>query len=149
MILKYTATLNPEPTMSTVRRESNPLFFLALSWNAAFSAICGLIMVVAPTVVAGWLGWGSASVIIGIGVFLLLFAARLILAVRARELLRWEARAIVFGDIGWVVGSVLLVSLLHIRFSLTGLLLVLSTAFVVGAFAALQAEGLRRRASGT
>jgi hypothetical protein len=106
-------------------------------------------MVVAPTVVAGWLGWGSEPVIVGIGAFLLLFAARLILAVRARELLRWEARAIVFGDIGWVVGSILVVSLLHIRFSLTGLLLVLATALIVGAFAALQAEGLRRTASTT
>jgi hypothetical protein len=138
-----------EPAMSTVRRESNPLFFLALSWNAAFSAFCGLIMVVAPTVVAGWLGWGSESVMIGIGVFLLLFGARLTMAVSARELLQWEARAIVFGDIGWVIGSVLLVSLFHIRFSLTGLLLVLSSAFVVGVFAALQAQGLRRTASTT
>lgn len=130
--------------MSSVHRKSSPLFFLALSWNAAFSAACGLVMVVAPGVVAGWLGWGSNAVIMGIGVFLLLFAARLLLAVKAQHLLQWEARAIVFGDIGWVVGSVLLVALFHARFSLTGVLLVLSTAVVVGVFAGLQTVGLQR-----
>jgi hypothetical protein len=100
-------------------------------------------MLAAPAVVAGWLGWGSETVIMVIGAFLLLFAARLSLAIRARQLLRWEARAIVFGDVAWVIGSVVLVTLFHDRFSFTGALLVLSTALVVGLFAGLQAAGLR------
>jgi len=130
--------------MSHISRESGPVFFRALSWNAVFSIACGLIMVLAPSSVAAWLGWGHSAVIVGIGVFLVLFAARLFLAVRSGQLFRWEAQAIVAGDAGWVVGSVLLVALFHTRFSTTGVLLVLGTALVVGCLAAVQMAGMRR-----
>jgi hypothetical protein len=130
--------------MYSVNRTRNPLFFTAITANAVFSSLCGLVMAATPTTVAGWLGITRTADIVAIGVFLLGFAG-FMLWIRSRgRIVAPVAWGIVIGDLGWVAYSAVLVGGFSQHFSTFGLWLIVDVALLVGAFAGLQARGLLR-----
>jgi hypothetical protein len=131
-----------EFAMHSVTQTRNPLFFTAITINAVFSILCGLVMAATPAAVAGWLGITRTADVVSIGVFLLVFAG-LLLWVRWRGSLAAPlAWGIVIGDLGWVVFSAVLLGGFSQHFSGPGLWLIVDVALLVGLFAGMQARGL-------
>lgn len=128
--------------MNVVDRDTVPVFFRALSLNALFSGGCSLVMMLSPGSVSLWLGWGAPSVIMGIGLFLALFAVRLAVAAWRGRLPVVEARLVIGGDYAWVVGSVVLLSVFSGRFSPSGFVTVAAVALVVLGLAFFQQRSL-------
>jgi hypothetical protein len=131
-----------EFAMYSVTRARNPLFFTAITINAVFSILCGLVMAATPNTVAVWLGITRTADIVAVGVFLLGFAGLLLW-------IRWRGRifvpmawGIVIGDLGWVAYSAVLVGGFSQHFTGLGLWLIADVALLVGLFAGLQARGL-------
>jgi hypothetical protein len=131
-----------ELAMYSVTQTRNPLFFTAITANAVFSSLCGLVMAATPTTVAGWIGITRTADIVAIGLFLLGFAGLLLW-------IRWRGRivtpmawGIVIGDLGWVAYSAVLVGGFSQHFTGLGLWLIADVALLVGLFAGLQARGL-------
>lgn len=129
----------------------NHLLLRALMLNAAFSAFSALIMFIAGGWVAEQLGLPSAVQVYAVAGFLALFALQLGNIVRTRNIRIWEIAGIIGGDIAWVIGSVVLVTLYFQSITATGLILIDIAAVAVLTFAILQIRGLkefRRTASG-
>ena len=122
--------------------DKNTLFFHAIAANAIFSTVCGLVMILAPERIAIWLGLERTADILATGIFLLGFAAFLLVA-RLRGKLNFKlAWAVVVGDLSWVIFSLVLVTGFASSFSTLGIWLIVDVAITVGVFAALQARGL-------
>ena len=130
--------------MYCVTQTRNPLFFTAITFNAVFSSLCGLVMAAMPTTVAGWLGITRTADIVAIGVFLLGFAGFLLWVRWRGSIVTPIAWGIVIGDLGWVAYSVVLVGSFSQHFTGLGLWLIVGVALLVGLFAGLQARGLLR-----
>jgi hypothetical protein len=130
--------------MHNITQTHNPLFFTAITINAAFSSLCGLVMAATPATVASWLGITRTADIVAVGVFLLGFAGFL-LWIRSRgRIVAPLAWGIVVGDLGWVAYSAVLVAGFAEHFTALGVWLIVDVAALVGLFAALQAWGLVR-----
>jgi hypothetical protein len=128
-----TTTLRPAPTDRLLR--------CALRLDAAASGALGGTGLVAAPALGDLLG-APAPAVLGIGAFLTAFAAALV-ALAARPVVHPPlARAVVLGNAGWVVGSVLVAVLVPLPTA--GIVVVLGQAVAVAAFAGLQALGLRR-----
>lgn len=123
------------------------LLSTALAANAAFSGATGLAAALAAPAVAGALGTVPAWVVGGLGAGLVLFAA--LVAVEARRRRPAMVKAIVAADIGWVLGSVLIVAVGGRWLSGGGNRLVLGLALVVALLAAMQTAGLRSASAGS
>ena len=122
---------------------SNNLLLHALRMNAAFSALSALMLLIAAPWVAAQLGLASPVPVYVVGAGLVGFALQLWNIVRTGEIRRWEIRAIIGGDIAWIVGSAVLVALCYAQITLTGLLLVDFIALAVLYFAVQQIRGLK------
>ena len=115
----------------------------ALRLNAAFSAISAICLFLAGGWVAAQLGLASAVPVYLVAGGLVLFALQLILIVRTGRIRHWEVRAIIGGDIAWVIGSAVLVALFYESITTIGLVMVDGVAIAVAVFAFLQIRGLR------
>jgi hypothetical protein len=120
------------------------LLFRALGANGLFSLTCGLIMVVAAGPVSAFIGLENVYWTLGLGVMLVLFGASLLLHFRRKKVSRIEAVAISVMDLGWVIGSAVLVLLAPELLSRAGLLAVIAVAVIVLLFFELQALALWR-----
>ena len=121
----------------------NHLLLRALMLNAAFSAFSALIMFIAGGWVAEQLGLPSTVQVYALAGFLAVFALQLGNIVRTRNIRIWEIAGIIGGDIAWVIGSVVLVTLYFQSITATGLILIDIAALAVLTFAILQIRGLR------
>jgi len=121
----------------------NHLLLRALMLNAAFSAFSALIMFIAGGWVAKQLGLPSAVQVYALAGFLAVFALQLGNIVRTRNIRIWEIAGIISGDIAWVIGSVVLVTLYFHSITATGLILIDIAALAVLTFAILQIRGLK------
>ena len=119
----------------------------ALLGNALFSSICGLAMIVASGPIAAFIDLGPASILPGIGIGLLLFAADLVHQATRRELSAARAWITVLGDFGWIVGTAVLLVGFPSVLGFMGKLVAVDVALVVGAFMVAQWFGLRRLAA--
>ncbi len=116
---------------------------LLLRLNAVNSFVCGLVLLVGAEWFADWLGTGHPGWIRVVGAGLLPFAALLVwTAAGDVDRLRSETPMIVAGDLGWVIASVIALTLGW--FSGAGVALVIAMALVVDAFALLQWRDWRR-----
>jgi len=111
--------------------------------NAASSMISGGVMAAIPNTIDDLLDTGRPGWIHLIGIGLMLFATIVAITARFdRPKLKVATSAIVVGDIGWVVGSV--VTVLLGWYSGGGVVAVLAVAAMVDVFAVLQWRALRR-----
>lgn len=116
--------------------------------NAGFSTLCGLILLLAGGALEPELG-APALALRAVGLLLLPFALGLGLNARRATPRRGEAWLAVALDLGWVLGSVLLILGELWPLTVAGRWSVIGVAGVVALFAVLQALGLRRaRAAG-
>lgn len=133
--------------MHTVSSKTHPGLFRALTANALFSGLSALTLLMAPAMVAGWLGSGQTGLLLVIGGGLLLFALRLGMLVRNGEAAVTEVWTIIAGDLGWVAGSALLILLALGRgtptLSTAGIMLIGVIGTVVLLFALWQYRALK------
>lgn len=120
--------------------------FLAL--NATFSMIIGFGVILATDLASEVLfsGEGSwqATTLRVLGIGLLMFALELFLVTSNRFITKKQVLIITMLDIGWVVGSALLLLTTSSAFSTTGVNLIALVASVVALFAAGQYIGARK-----
>lgn len=125
------------------------LLLRALRLNAIFSASSALMLLLAGPWVAAQLGLSGAIPVYVTAGLLTVFALQLGNIVRTRKLRTLEIAVIIIGDIAWVVGSVILVTLFYSSLTTVGLVLVDMVAIAVLYFAIQQIRGLRALRSGT
>ena len=131
-------------TTSMVTADDTAFIRNVLKANALFSALSGLLCVLASTQVAAFLGIGEPTVITVLGVLLLIFAADLSFLATRRHISPKFVRAVMVADILWVVGSAVLLLTGWVPFSVGGKWIVGLAAVVVAVFAELEYIGLKR-----
>ena len=112
--------------------------------NGISTALCGLALLLAPTPLAELIGVPVPALLAAVGAGLVLYAAGLFWTARRRPIPGAAAWAAIVMDLGWVVGSLVLVEaglLTSIGVVLVGLV-----ALAVFVFAALQFVGVRQTA---
>ncbi|MXQ07375.1 hypothetical protein GQ651_05900 [Alphaproteobacteria bacterium GH1-50] len=119
-----------------------------LGLNAAFSLVMGVALTIAPAAAADLFFTETASwqvtVLRLLGIGLILFGADLILMVRDRFLTKGKVMAITVMDVGWVVGSAILLITAGALVTGTGKAVILVVAAFVAIFAAGQYSGARK-----
>jgi len=115
----------------------------ALIANALFSALSGLALVGFGESVSQWMGVAPPWLLRTVGAGLLAFAAFLFWEARRAVLNPARALLATLADLGWVMGSVVLLLLPIATFSSVGRWTVALVAAVVLIFALLQLAGLR------
>ncbi|MDH3621743.1 MAG: hypothetical protein OER91_12680 [Gammaproteobacteria bacterium] len=121
----------------------NTRLLRALRLNAIFSASSALMMLLAGPWVAAQLGLTSVMPVYVTAALLAVFALQLGNIVRTRKIHDLEIVGIIFADIAWVVGSVVLGALFYSSLTATGLVLVDVAAIVVLYLAIQQIRGLK------
>ena len=122
--------------------EFSPLLRNSLRANAAFSATCGLVLLSASDSLASLFGVPNPLLLAALGANLVGFATALVFLASRETIRRSLAMAVVWLDLGWVVGSVPV--LLAAGLTSAGNWLVLIVMDVVLLFAVLQYLGIRR-----
>ena len=114
----------------------------ALRVNAIFSALCAIDLLLFSRPIANMMGGFDAIYLIFLGIGLVGFAA-LLLFVSERDTIDLRmAGFITFMDLGWVLGSVLLMIFGTAWLSTTGLVLIAGVAVVVAVCAYFQIKGI-------
>lgn len=123
-------------------RDDGGFLRLALRLDAAASGTLGVAALLAAPALSDLSGLGTGA-LRGIGVFLVAYAAALVLLAALRVIPRPAAWAVVAGNLAWAVGTGVLAFTVH-DLTTAGTVLVLAQALAVTAFADLQWVGLRR-----
>jgi hypothetical protein len=123
-------------------RDDGQLLRFALRLDAAASGALGVLSVAAAPALADLLGPGAGA-LRGIGAFLLVYAAGLVLLAGLRSIPRPAAWTVVVGNLAWAAGTTVLAFAVH-ELTTFGTVVVLAQAAAVAAFADLQWVGLRR-----
>lgn len=121
----------------------NILLLRALRLNAIFSASSALMLLLAGPWVAAQLGLTSVMPVYATAALLGVFALQLGNIVRTRKIHNLEIATIIFADIAWVIGSVVLSALFYSSLTVAGLVLVDVVAIVVLYLAIQQIRGLK------
>lgn len=117
-----------------------------LQVNGCFSLLSGVLILILARPLAGWMGIPEPRWLSVLGPGLIVFGGLVLVLGLKRSPPLIQARAVIWLDWAWVLGSIGLVSLASRYLTTAGLWLVLGVALVVAAFAALQQAGLRRAA---
>lgn len=131
-------------TRSRIGRDGGRLLATSVSYNAIFSAICGVTLIVGAPLLSGAFGvagWILASV----GLGLVGFAALLLWLLAAPRRLTSGARAVVFADVAWVLGASVLIVGFPTLLPPAGRVALGAVSVVVAVIAVGQAVGLSRR----
>jgi hypothetical protein len=119
-------------TQAINTKESNAkLLVNALRANGLFSLLSGLLMLVLQDTLASWFGQINPLYFAGLGVGLMVFSGRLLYLAGPGKLLRLEAKVIIGSDIGWVVGSIVLLALFFASISFAGVVATLLVSVVL------------------
>lgn len=118
------------------------LLFRTLLANGGFSAISGVAMLALSGPIAALIGLPDARWISGLGVGLIAFGGSLLIHGLRKKVGRAEAIAISVMDLGWVIGSVVLLLLWPELFTSAGVVVILAVAAIVLVFFELQAYAL-------
>lgn len=114
----------------------------ALIWNALFSTLSGLTILLAQGWVLRILGLARSVNLLILGVGLMVFAATLVINARKQQVKKSDAWIAVVMDLAWVASSCILIFL--VPFSTQGKWVVGLVAELVLMFAVLQFVGIRR-----
>jgi len=128
--------------MSQIVGASESLLKRALAGNAAFSALCGAVVLLFDRELVEFLGLPGQGSLAILGACLVVYAATLWLNARRPKISMAEAWIAVGMDLTWVIGSYVLI--FAIPFSLGGKWVVALVAEAVLVFAILQWMGIRR-----
>ncbi|MBW0089133.1 hypothetical protein I4I73_07465 [Pseudonocardia sp. KRD-184] len=115
----------------------------ALRLDAAASGALGVVSLAAAPALVDLLG-PPAPVLVGVGAFLVVFAAGLLVLAARPVVPRPAAWTVVLGNAAWVAGSVLATVVAGSSLTGLGVAVVLVQAAAVAVFADLQWLGLRR-----
>jgi len=107
-----------------------------LLFNAGFSALSGLALILGATALSGLFGEAHPWIFRGIGIGLLLFAGDILATCRSPQVSRAKALYFSYGDFGWVVGSIAL--LLAAPLSAVAAAIVVGVAVIVLVFGVAQ-----------
>ncbi len=117
----------------------------ALTANAVFSGICGVLCVIAPAAIASLTGIARAEVF-GLGVNLEIFSVLLIVLATRKQFDRGWVRSLVMAviamDVLWVIGSAALLLAPAAPLTSAGRWIVFAVALVVADVAYFQLRGL-------
>jgi uncharacterized protein YndB with AHSA1/START domain len=119
----------------------------AVSVNAVFSAVSGLVLVAGAPTMSGWFAV-DGRLLTGIGAGLIGFAALLGRLLAEPRRLAPGAWWVLTADIGWVVGALVLLVAFPTVLSSGGRITLAAASVVVAAIASGQFIGLRRRGPG-
>lgn len=125
--------------MNTLFNLRNVLFL-----NGISSGATGALLAMFAGMFASWFGVITPIPFVEIGLFLVAFAALVIVAALRQPLAPGLVRLILVLDVSWVLISILVVVLQPFALSLVGNLLILGVAAWVAAMAGLQWHGLRQ-----
>lgn len=134
------STLDPAATRTS---DGGRLLRRALRTDAAASGALGVLALAAAPALVDLLG-PPAPVLVGVGAFLVVFAAGLLVLAARPQVPRPAAWAVVLGNAAWVAGSVLATVVAGSSLTALGVAVVLAQAAAVAVFADLQWLGLRR-----
>ncbi|MBT1711496.1 hypothetical protein KK062_24855 [Fulvivirgaceae bacterium PWU5] len=126
----------------------NSLFNLrnVLFLNGISSGATGALLAVFAGTFASWFGVTTPTPFVEVGLFLVAFAALVIVAALRQPQAPGLVRLIIVLDVSWVLVSILVVVLQPVALSLVGNLLILGVAAWVAAMAGLQRRGLSQPA---
>ncbi len=113
----------------------------ALHANALYSTVSGATMAIGAAALDDWAGV-PAWLLVALGVGLIGFAASLIVGARRPSVLVDTGRTAVAGDIGWIVGAIVVIAATS-WLTTAGEVTLALISIPVAAFAALQWRGLR------
>ena len=134
-----------DTTTSTTASPTNLLTLRnVLLLDAVLTGVNGLVYVAAAAALATLLG-PSTAVIVGLGIFMLAYAAIAGWLGTRRPASRLAVGLIADGNILWAVASVTVAAFGWLGLTTTGTVWTLIQAALVAAFAALQLAALRRR----
>lgn len=111
--------------------------------NALSSGITGAALVLASDLIAGVFATEQTQPFIGVGLFLLLFAAAVYLTGRQQAINPRAVRFVIAADAVWVFVSVAVVAFQVFAISTVGYLMISGVGIWVAAMAYLQARGLK------
>lgn len=111
--------------------------------NAASSAGTGTGLILFATPTAELFGISQTLSFIGVGTFLVLFAAYVFMTGIKKPLDQKAVRLIITLDTVWVIASVVLITLAYSAFSSIGIFVIIAVAGWVAAMAILQHKGLK------
>lgn len=120
------------------------LLVRAFNANGLFSFGSGLLILFATQRLSHWFGQLEPMIFSGLGIGLILFAARLFYLAGPGKLHQLEAKIVIGSDIGWVVGSAVLASLFFSEIATVGIIIMSLISLLVGGFALFQHKGLVR-----
>ena len=124
--------------------ESNKLLRYALRGNAAFSAVSGVIAILAAAPIAAFMGLASPLILVIIGVGLLPFAFLVYKVSTMTAVKPLFVKEILVMDLLWIVGSMVILLVGWPALTANGRWLVAVLADSVAVFALLEFVGLRR-----
>ena len=119
------------------------LLRLALRLDAVVSGAVGAAYLVAPGPLEDLLGVSSGT-LVGVGAFMVAYAATVWFVSLAEAPNRLAVRAVIAGNALWTLASLVLAALDWASPTTAGTVWIVLQALTVGGFAALQAAGLRR-----
>lgn len=124
---------------------SSPNFLRNVLFADAASCVgCGALQLAAPDALAGLLGL-PAALLVGTGLFLLVYAAAVAFLGSRRPVPQGPLKLVVAGNLGWAAACVALLASGAVAATALGVAYVLIQAFTVVVMAELQWFGLRSR----
>ncbi|MBC8506843.1 MAG: hypothetical protein ISR58_00725 [Anaerolineales bacterium] len=141
------STPSPSTTFLNTASSESGLLRKALLGNSIFSTISGLLFVFAATPIAAFLGLSSPLVLRIVGAGLLFFAFVVYKTATFKPVNLQVAMGIVFGDLLWVIGSVVLIFTSLVAFTAAGKWAIAIVADIVLAFAIVQYLGIQKARS--
>ncbi len=122
---------------------TNNLLKKALRANALFSALCAADLLLFSQDAAELMGSFAPLILIVLGIGLAVFAGSLLIVSESSNINVGLAKVITVMDIGWVVGSILLVVIASSWLSTTGIAIIGLVSVVVSICAYFQAKGIQ------
>ena len=129
---------------ASLSQRQTPLLFKALRANGLFSILSGLVMLIAHRPVDSLIGLGHPLFVLATGVCLILFGVDVYRRGRQASVRRGDAIAISLLDLGWVLGTALIILMAPGLLSPIGNAIAVAIAVVVLVFFDLQVYALWR-----
>jgi len=130
--------------MLNVFKNNNSRLHIAMRSNALFCDMSGLLMILAAKPLSRFLGIDQSGILVGLGIGLFAWALMLFWGSIQDEIPTWLAWLTIDGDLAWVVGSVIVLLLPALSFTVPGKWTIAIIADIVLIFAIWQFFALRK-----
>jgi hypothetical protein len=130
--------------MLSIFEDKNSMLHVAMRSNAVFCDISGLVMIIFSKPLATFLGVTNPAILVGIGIALFAWALMLFWGSTQTQVPKWLAWLAIDGDLGWVIGSAIILVLPALTFSSPGKWTIAIIADIVLVFAIWQFYALRK-----